>query len=85
MSSASSALAKVRSKVGVEFADLGEQDLKNIDRPVRVYAVARDGVGPVTKGGSTTPNLPSASRLSLVVLPFVNIGAIPSKSTSWTG
>ena len=33
----------------------------------------------MTKGGSTTPNLPSASRLSLVVLPFVNIGGDPEQ------
>src|SRR3954447_24093273 len=32
----------VRGKVGVEFADLGEQTLKNIDRPVRPYAVVWD-------------------------------------------
>src|SRR5215471_5085198 len=37
----SSAYDHVRSKVGVEFADLGEQNLKNIDRPVRAYAVVR--------------------------------------------
>src|ERR1700757_280270 len=29
----------VRGKVTVEFADLGEQSLKNIARPVRAYAV----------------------------------------------
>src|SRR5712664_2128154 len=34
----SSAYDQVRGKVTVEFADLGEQRLKNIDRPVRVYA-----------------------------------------------
>ena len=33
----SSAYDHVRGKVGVEFADLGEQTLKNIDRPVRAY------------------------------------------------
>src|SRR6202030_1436371 len=61
----SSAYEQVRGKVGVEFADLGEQNLKNIACPVRVYAAVWDGVGPVTKGGSTTPNPPSAPRLSL--------------------
>ena len=44
----SSAYDQVRGKVGVEFADLGEQNLKNIDRPVRAYAVVRDGPGPAT-------------------------------------
>jgi TolB-like protein/class 3 adenylate cyclase/Tfp pilus assembly protein PilF len=75
----SSAYDQVRGKVGVEFADLGEQNLKNIACPVRVYAAVRDGVGPVTKGGSTTPYPPSAPRLSIVVLPFVNIGGDPEQ------
>jgi class 3 adenylate cyclase len=75
----SSAYDQVRGKVGVEFADVGEQNLKNIACPVRVYAAVRDGVGPVTKGGSTTPNPPSAPRLSIVVLPFVNIGGNPEQ------
>src|SRR6516164_8876621 len=29
----------VRGKVAVEFTDLGEQKLKNIERPIRAYAV----------------------------------------------
>src|SRR6516162_8640841 len=33
------AYRQVRGKVAVEFTDLGEQKLKNIDRPVRAYAV----------------------------------------------
>ena len=40
-----SAYDQVCGKVGVEFADLGEQKLKNITRPVRVYAVLPDGSG----------------------------------------
>src|ERR1700754_1972648 len=35
----SSAYDQVRGKVTVGFADLGEQQLKNIERPVRAYAV----------------------------------------------
>src|SRR6201997_5682638 len=75
----SSAYDQVRGKVGVEFAALGEQNLKNITCPVRVYAAVRDGVGPVTKGGSTTPSPPSAPRLSIAVLPFANIGGDPEQ------
>jgi TolB-like protein/class 3 adenylate cyclase/Tfp pilus assembly protein PilF len=75
----SSVYDQVRGKVGVEFADLGEQNLKNIACPVRAYAAVRDGVGPVTKSGSTTPNPLSAPRLSLVVLPFANIGGDPEQ------
>ena len=75
----SSAYDQVRGKVGVEFADLGEQNLKNIARPVRAYAVVRDGLGPATKGGSPTLSPPSAPRLSIVVLPFANIGGDPDQ------
>src|SRR5882762_384683 len=70
-----SAHDQVRGKVGVEFIDLGEQNLKNIARPVRAYAVAWDGLGPATKSGSTAPGPRSPPRLSMVVLPFANIGA----------
>jgi TolB-like protein/class 3 adenylate cyclase len=74
----SSAYDQVRGKVGVEFADLGEQSLKNIARPVRAYAVVQDGLG-VGTNGVTTPISPSAPRLSIVVLPFVNIGGDPEQ------
>jgi class 3 adenylate cyclase len=37
----SSAYDQVRGKVAVEFADIGEYNLKNIARPVRIYAVVR--------------------------------------------
>src|SRR5712675_1144825 len=39
----SSAHDHVLGKVGAEFVDMGEQNLKNIDRPVRAYAMVRDG------------------------------------------
>ena len=38
----SSAHDHIWGKVGVEFADMGEQNLKNIARPVRAYAVVRE-------------------------------------------
>src|SRR6516162_5570678 len=44
-----SAYDHVRGKVGVEFADLGEQNLKNIALPVRAYAVVRDGSSAATQ------------------------------------
>src|SRR6516164_11185469 len=56
----SSTYDQVRGKVGIEFADLGEQNLKNIDRPVRAYALVRDASSLATKGGATTPSPPSA-------------------------
>ena len=75
----SAAYDQVRGKVGVEFADLGEQNLKNIDDPVRAYALVQHELSLPTKGGSTTLSRPSAPHLSLVVLPFANIGGDPEQ------
>ena len=68
---------QIRGKVGFEFADLGEQNLKNIARSVRAYAVVWNGHGPATRSGSSSGS--SAPRLSIVVLPFANIGGDPEQ------
>ena len=70
----SAAYDQVRGKVGVEFADLGEQNLKNIDDPVRAYAV---GLNAKTDRAASLPS--STPRLSIVVLPFANIGGNPEQ------
>jgi TolB-like protein len=75
----SSAYDHVRGKVAVEFADLGEQSLKNIERPVRAYAVVRDRPGHGTQHGGKMPSPLLAPRLSMVVLPFANIGGDPEQ------
>src|SRR5262249_38301184 len=59
------------------FEDMGEQRVKNIARPVRVYAWRPEGiVGPpaasVSSTASRSPPV-SAPRLSIVVLPFANL------------
>jgi TolB-like protein/class 3 adenylate cyclase/Flp pilus assembly protein TadD len=69
-----SAHDQVHGKIGVGFADLGEQHLKNIARPVRAYSVIPDGSGSVTQSETATPQPRSAPPLSIVVLPFVNLG-----------
>ena len=61
----SAAYDQVQGKVGVEFADLGEQDLKNIARPVRAYAVVRAGSGPVIQSGRARPTPFSPPPLSI--------------------
>jgi adenylate cyclase len=59
------------------FEDMGEQSVKNIARPVRVYAVRPEGIAglPTASGSSTTSTSPplAAPRLSIVVLPFANL------------
>jgi TolB-like protein/Tfp pilus assembly protein PilF len=75
----SSAYDHVRDKAGVQFADLGEQTLKNIDRPVRAYAVVRDGSGAATPADRARLSPLSPPRLSIVVLPFANLGGDPEQ------
>jgi TolB-like protein/class 3 adenylate cyclase len=69
-----SAYDQVRGKVAAEFVDMGDQSLKNISRPIRAYAV-----GPNAKVDQGTPSLSSGPRLSIVVLPFANIGGDPEQ------
>ena len=68
----------IRGRIDAEFADLGEKDLKNIARPVRVYALR------VSQHAAPAPvpvalNRKGPPRLSIVVLPFANIGGDPEQ------
>jgi class 3 adenylate cyclase len=65
----SSAYEQVQGKVNVDFADLGEHNLKNISRPIRAYAVSQKA-NPDRRASTSS----SAPRLSIVVLPLTNIG-----------
>jgi TolB-like protein len=62
---------------------LGEQSVKNIARPVRVYALRPEAVAAAT--GSAVPAAPPmpepaiAPRLSIVVLPFANLSNDPER------
>jgi TolB-like protein/class 3 adenylate cyclase/tetratricopeptide (TPR) repeat protein len=81
----SSAYDQVRGKVAVEFADLGDQRLKNIDRPVRVYAAKSSGnQGMVTAEVMTSRRdaqkpLPLPDKPSIAVLPFQNMSGDPEQ------
>jgi class 3 adenylate cyclase len=65
----SSAYDQVRGKVAVEFADLGEQSLKNIARPVRVYAARRIILGRPRQLYWPRPLMPRSRSRSLTSLP----------------
>ena len=68
---------QVRDRLDYTFEDRGEQNVKNIARPVRVYALRAEAATRLLAPSvpSTTPHLqPSvAPRLSIVVLPFTNL------------
>jgi adenylate cyclase len=70
--------ALVRDSIGnrldLLFEDSGEQQLKNIERPVRVYHVAlAPGAAPAP------PRRAEADRPSIAVLPFTNISGDPEQ------
>jgi TolB-like protein/class 3 adenylate cyclase/Flp pilus assembly protein TadD len=70
-----SAYEQVRGKIDAEFVDLGEKNLKNISQPLRVYAVKTRSESAAPASSAFESNRPGPPRLSMVVLPFANIGS----------
>jgi hypothetical protein len=62
------AFREVRGKVDAEFADIGEQSLRNIARPVRVYRLALQPAAEPLPAALPLPDKPS-----IAVLPFANM------------
>ncbi|MBV8400016.1 MAG: tetratricopeptide repeat protein, partial [Acetobacteraceae bacterium] len=86
------AFRQVRGKIEGKFADLGEQNLKNIASLLRVYRVAvgpRAGACPwqgtggphagETPAVQTTSVLPLPDKPSIAVLPFANLSGDPEQ------
>jgi TolB-like protein len=67
----------VRGKIDAHFVDLGDKDLKNVVRPVRVYALNTGSEVSPTALSAFEPGRKGPTRLSMVVLPFANIGGDP--------
>jgi TolB-like protein len=70
----STAYDHVRGKIEADFVDLGEKALKNIARPVRAFAVEIGSASAAPAPSASGPNRQRPPRLSMVVLPFANIG-----------
>jgi class 3 adenylate cyclase len=69
------AVDQVEGKIAVVFTDLGDRQLKNIARPVRVFAIdLLDSPKPQEPGAMAFQLSSPLPRLSIVVLPFANIG-----------
>ena len=74
---------QVRDRLDYAFVDMGAQSVKNIPRPVRVFALRLDGAAGVPEANaspaiSTSPPV-AAPRLSIVVLPFTNLSNDPEQ------
>ena len=69
----------VRGRVDAQFVDLGEQALKNIARPVRVYAIRPGSEGAAPALPASALGMRGPPRLSIVVLPFANMSGDPGQ------
>jgi adenylate cyclase len=71
---------QVRDKLPHRFEDMGEQSVKNIARPVRVYALSEAlPLAAVTSGTDDLLIPPKTPALSIVVLPFTNLSNDPEQ------
>jgi len=70
---------EVRDRTDLAFEDLGEQQVKNIDRPVRVWRwIANAGVTASVSAKTNEPfQLPD--KPTIAVLPFVNLSGDPEQ------
>ncbi len=74
---------QVENKLALGYEFLGEQTIKNIAKPVRVYRIrlAREAVAPLVreKDEVTVPSLALPDKPSIAVLPFVNLSSDPEQ------
>ena len=74
------AYRQVKGRLDLAVFDLGPKELKNIAEPIRVYSL-QVGVPAEAKLGSHafTAEKPGPRRLSIIVLPFANMGGDPEQ------
>lgn len=73
------AYRQVKARLNLKVNDLGPTPLKNIAEPIKVYSLE---VGQPASAKPALPSGPEASRpphLSIVVLPFTNLGGDPEQ------
>lgn len=71
---------QVKGKIEVVFEDIGEQQLKNVDEPVRAYRIGNKIDALVSDAGKTQqPGLMLPNKPSIAVLPFDNRSGDPEQ------
>jgi TolB-like protein/class 3 adenylate cyclase len=73
------AYRQVRGRLELVVADLGPTQLKNIGEPIRVYSLDVGEPARAKPAPALASEQPAPSRLSMVVLPFANIGGDPEQ------
>ena len=73
----------IGKKLPIHCEDMGEQHVKNIDKPVRVFRVFDQLTAPVAKLTNTSPRAqlaaPFRGKPSLAIKPFENLSAEPDQ------
>ncbi len=71
---------QVRDKLAIAFEDMGEQQVKNIARPVRAYRILfAEKAGVPSIPPETVAPRPLPDRPSIAVLPFKNVSGDPEQ------
>jgi adenylate cyclase len=70
---------QVRDRIDLVFEDLGDQEVKNIDRPVRAWRWTRDASIIAEVPASSVAPLPLPDKPSIAVLPFQTMAGDPDQ------
>jgi adenylate cyclase len=70
---------QVKGRLELPVRDLGPTQLKNIAEPIRVYALQIGVPAHAKLAPTSAPEKSARPRLSIVVLPFANIGGEPEQ------
>jgi len=73
----------IEGKLGLEFENLGEHEVKNIEKPIRVFRVLSFMKAPAQRSVELASvekmTFPLPDKLSIAVLPFVNMSGDPKQ------
>ena len=69
----------VRKALPMAYTDLGEQHVKNLDEPVRAYAVRSTPAAAAAPIATQPKPLPLPDKPSIAVLPFTNMSGDPEQ------
>ena len=70
---------QLKGRIDSAVTDLGQKQLKNIADPIRVYSLDVGEPAPAKSPTAKAAENPRPPRLSIVVLPFANIGGDPEQ------
>jgi TolB-like protein/class 3 adenylate cyclase len=70
---------QVKGRLDLAVTDLGPTQLKNIAEPMRVYSLEIGAPGHSKPAAAAAPEKSGPPRLSIVVLPFANLGGDPEQ------